>query len=272
MVAVADVVGDPPVTRFPSSLHQVVAAGDAHEQQHRHAATGHGEVVGAVEQAVFWQIFRCDYPILGGGNPLEIVLQFTLALAYQDYVTGQAGGLQDIEGEVGHRGCQRIDGIVGVGFGSQQTTFLCGPQGKNHAAWQGWAGLENTGQLQYAGGSERIVIGARAHGATLGIRRALTIGIPVRRGHEDFIGVGRARQYAEHVLAVDFPDRDLKICAETGVLKIKGLKVGVARGHPQLFQVVAGSGQQARCGFPVNPALQGHRLCVGVCKGVVFAG
>ena len=203
VIALPGIGIDPRLPGLDAALLEVGRSGNSHHEQHRHAALGEGEMVGAVEQPAFGQAFWRDAAALRRRDARHIVFERILPLADQHHVVAGPRGLEDIDREVGDGRFEREDGVGGVIFGPEQPALLGGPGGEHDAAIGRRTRLDRPGDLEQRGDAERIVVGAGAINAALRIGRTLAVRIPVRAEHHAFLRALRAGDPREHVVAVD---------------------------------------------------------------------
>ena len=238
-----------------AAIDHVGCAGEAHHQQHGHAALGHGEMIGAVEEAAFGQAFLGDDATLLGRKLGEIVLQHILALADQDHVLGLAGGLEHVDGEVGDRLVERVDRVLGIKFRPQQAAFLRRPGGEDDRTVRGGAGFEGSGYLEQAGHAERIIIGAGTIDAALRVGRTLAIGVPMGAIHDRLIRALGAGDAGDDIGALHHFLGDREGGGEAGPLEFDRLEFRRAGLLAQRGQILTGAGEQGLGGLTLDPAL-----------------
>ena len=271
MVAAVRIGGDPGVASGASTLDQVGTAAEAHQQQGGHPPPGEAEVVGPEEEGAFRAGVRRHRPLLATGRLCQKVIEFGLAGAHQHHVAGRAGGLKDVEGQVGRHPLEWDRGIGAEVFGSQQAALLGGPQGEQHRAF----GTPLTGQqprhLQDPRHPQGVVYGTRSDAPALCVRRAFTIGVPVGGDHHRLIRSATARQAGDDIVAVEPAVGDANLGAEPHSLELDGAEVGRPGLFPQGRKIQACGREEAGGSVRRQPSLKGKPLGLGTRTGDVIA-
>ena len=259
MVAAGGEVLEPALAGRASTVLEIICTGECHIEQHRHAALGEGEVVGAVEQAALGVVLGRDIAALRLGRAREIVFHLALPAPDQHDVAHGAGELQRVEGQVGDHLLHREERVLRIIFGAEKPALLARPGGEDEGPLRTRTGREKPRILQHRGKAERVIGRAWPYRLAVRVGRSDAVCVPMAAVTDRLVGIFRPGELAENVVAGDarHADGDVGGQRRLQVDRPEGRRPGLALHR---VVIVAGALQQRGGGVALNPPLEQHRL------------